>query len=259
MLKRIFGITFLLLSLLLFTPTALAVSLDAVPNPQQIGGTWVTDMAEMLSPDIEAELNQLVSNLNTEKGSEVMIITVRETPPDITPQQFAASLFDRWNIDHSAQVPGVLLLASKSDRRIEIRTGFRAIGMLPNSRVQRIITQMQPSFRVERFDRGILVGVQALVQALQGSRHASFPAWLAFFLLFALSGGVLAFRWLRGLPRSTFEGIGEDNFREYISYYRSTGKDISTIYGGNGTGTYGDGGDGGSCGGSSGDGIGGGW
>ncbi|MBD1997991.1 TPM domain-containing protein [Oculatella sp. FACHB-28] len=257
MLKRIFGIAFLLLSLMLFTPTALAVSLDAVPNLQQFNGR-VTDMAEMLSPDTEAELNQLVSKLNTEKGSEVVIITVTETPADITSKQFAASLFDRWDIDHSAQVPGVLLLVSRGDRRIEIRTGIRAIGMLPNSRVQRIIAQMQSSFRLERFDRGILVGVQALVQVLQGSRHTSFPAWLAFSLLFAVSGSVAVFGWLRGSPRSTFEGISEDNFRECINYYRSTGKDISTIYGGNGTDTYG-GGDGGSCGGSDGGGAGGAW
>jgi uncharacterized protein len=258
MFKRILGIAFLLLSLILFTPTALAVSLDAVPNPQQLNGTWVTDMAEILSPDTEAELNQLVSKLNAEKGSEVLIVTLPETPAGITPKHFAVSLFERWNVDHSAEVPGVLLLVSRSDRRIEIRTGIRAIGMLPNSRVQRIIAQMQPSFRLERFDRGILVGVQALVQALQGSRHTSFPAWLAFSLLFAVSGSVAVFGWLRGSPRSTFEGISEDNFRECINYYRSTGKDISTIYGGDGSGTYGGGG-GGSCGGSSGGGAGGGW
>jgi uncharacterized protein len=258
MFKRFLGIAFLLLSLILFTPTALAVSLDAVPNPQQLNGTWVTDMAEMLSPDTEAELNQLVSKLNAEKGSEVLIVTVPETPADITPKHFAMSLFERWNIDHSAEVPGVLLLVSRSDRRIEIRTGIRAIGMLPNSRLEQIIGQMQLPFRQERFDRGVLIGVHALVKALQSSRHGSFPAWLAFSLLLIVSGSVVAFSWLRGAPRSTFEGISEDSFREYINYCRSTGKDITSAYGSHRVGTFGSG-SGGSCGGSFGGGAGGGW
>jgi uncharacterized membrane protein YgcG len=195
-LRQVFWAGVVILTTLFFAPASLAVPVEAVPNPLVNGG-WVSDVADLLSDTTEATLNQLVSALNEEKGTEVAIVTVPDTSPSETPQQFASELFDRWNLDRSGEKPGVLLLISQRDRRIEIKTGFRAILLLPNDRVSHIIRSLiVPQFKQGKFEAGTLAGTEAIVTALQSHSSVStlslkrFPIWSRWILAIALFVGV---------------------------------------------------------------------
>ena len=50
---------------------AIALSPEDVPNPRQINGGWVTDMAKVLTPQTEAELNRQITSLEAKNGSEI--------------------------------------------------------------------------------------------------------------------------------------------------------------------------------------------
>lgn len=50
------------LALCLFPCVSYALSIQDVPNPQQVNGTWVTDMANILSDSTETQLNQISYN-----------------------------------------------------------------------------------------------------------------------------------------------------------------------------------------------------
>ncbi|MEL6816891.1 MAG: TPM domain-containing protein, partial [Cyanobacteria bacterium J06598_3] len=64
-----------LLALLSILPGA-AVPVSSVPNPQTLNGSWVSDTADMLSPESEDQLNQLISELEATTGAELAIVTV---------------------------------------------------------------------------------------------------------------------------------------------------------------------------------------
>lgn len=151
-----------------FASSSLAITVEEVPNPRQVNGGWVTDMAQVLTPQTEAQLNEIISKLEAENGSEIAVVTVAETAPSATPKEFATSLFNRWKIGKKGQDNGVLLLISKGDRRVEIETGYGVESLLPDAKAGSIIQQeITPKFKENNFDGGTLAGTKAIIVALQ--------------------------------------------------------------------------------------------
>lgn len=91
-----------------------------MPNPRTHYGGWVTDMAQILNHETEAQLNQIISKLEQEKVAEIAVVTVPETTPSPTPKAFTTELFNYWRIGKKAQNNGVLFLVSVQDCRVEI-------------------------------------------------------------------------------------------------------------------------------------------
>ncbi|MBD2127374.1 TPM domain-containing protein [Microcoleus sp. ZQ-A2] len=156
------------LAFVLFPGVGLALEVKDVPNPRQINGTWVTDMAGMLDEPTEAQLNSLISQLERKNGTEIAVVTVPETTPSASPRKFTTKLFNYWKIGKKGRDNGALLLISKSDRRVAIETGYGMEAILPDAKVANIInTQITPRFKQGDFDGGTLAGTKALVVAME--------------------------------------------------------------------------------------------
>jgi uncharacterized protein len=189
-LKRLLKASLLTPTIALFPFVGLALDVKDVPNPQQMNGTWVTDMAEILDEPTEAQLNSVISQLERQNGTEMAVVTVPETAPSASPKEFTTALFKYWGIGKKGQDNGVLLLISKGDRRVEVETGYGVEAILPDAKVGNIInTKITPRFKQGDFKGGTLAGTQALVVALeapQGSvalleepaQDTNFPWWL---------------------------------------------------------------------------------
>lgn len=165
--KHTFWAVFLGLALILFPLPSFALTVQDVPNPQKDNGGWVTDLAEILSPDTEAKLNTIISELKGQTGDEIAIVTVPETTPASSPKAFTTKLFNYWGI---GKTNGVLFLVSKGDRRIEIQTSYSIESLLPNAQVSDIIkTEIIPQFKQGNLESGILAGIKSLVTKLGGN------------------------------------------------------------------------------------------
>lgn len=152
----------------------LTLEVKDVPNPRQINGTWVTDMAQMLDESTEAQLNSVIAQLERENGTEIAVVTVPETAPSASPKEFTTALFNHWGIGKKGQNNGVLFLISKSDRRVEIETGYGIESILPDAKVGNIIdTQITPRFKQGDFNGGTLAGTKALIIALEAPQPSS--------------------------------------------------------------------------------------
>src|ERR687886_2715685 len=162
------------LAIVLFPCVGLAVEVKDVPNPRQINGTWVTDMAGMLDEPTEAQLNSMISQLERKNGTEIAVVTVPETAPAASPKEFTTKLFNYWGIGKKGKDNGVLLLISKGDRRVAIETGYGMKAILPDAKVGNIInTQITPRFKQGDFKGGTLAGTKALVVAIEKSQSSS--------------------------------------------------------------------------------------
>ncbi|HEY9604465.1 MAG TPA: TPM domain-containing protein [Allocoleopsis sp.] len=159
----------LCLTFILFPLPTYALTVQDVPNPRQASGSWVSDVAQLLSSDTEAQLNQIISELERQTGDEITVVTVPETTPASSPKAFTSKLFNYWTIGRN----GVLFLVSKSDRRIEIQTGYGIEAVLPATQVSEIIQkEILTQFRQDNVEGGILAGTQALAVKL-GANLAS--------------------------------------------------------------------------------------
>ncbi|MEL6775773.1 MAG: TPM domain-containing protein, partial [Cyanobacteria bacterium J06597_16] len=155
---------------------SVVVPVSSVPNPQTTSGSWVSDTANMLSPESESQLNQLISQLEATTGAEIAIVTVPDTRPAASPKQFATELFNTWGIGKAGEDNGVLFLVSKGDRRTEVETGYGIEGLLPDAKVGKILDEkVTPQFKSGNFDGGILAGTTAIITAITGE-EVSLPA-----------------------------------------------------------------------------------
>lgn len=161
------GISLATAAIVSIPTVSLAVSVEQVPNSRQVNGGWVSDMANILSPATEANLNQKISELEAKNGSEIAVVTVPDTAPSATPKQFATTLFNYWGIGKAAHNNGVLFLISLGDRRVEIETGYGIEEHLSDAQVGQIIDQqIVPRLKQGDFDGGTLAGIQAVTQDL---------------------------------------------------------------------------------------------
>ena len=137
--------------------------------------SWVSDMAGILSPQVEAEIDALASRIRQQTGAEIVVVTV----PGIQGAQeerqlvkrFATRLFNYWGIGDRDKNNGVLLLVSVSDRRVEVEigSGLNKVFNRDDWLQDMIHSRITPSLRLQRYDDGLLQGVQACCDQLRAS------------------------------------------------------------------------------------------
>lgn len=157
-----------LLVIALFPISIAAMPAQEIPNPREQAGNWISDVANILSPDIEGKVNALITKLKTQTGSEMAVVTLPDSQPYGSTKELATELFNRWKIGQAGKDNGVLLVISLGDRRVEIETGYGVEDRLPDAKVGAIIEQrITPAFKAKNYGGGTLAGTEAIVNALE--------------------------------------------------------------------------------------------
>ena len=178
-------------TLTLFSATSQAITVEEVTNPRQTDGGWVTDMADILSSETEDKINRLIDDLERADGTEIAVVTVPKTAPAASPKAFATELFNYWGIGKAELDNGILFLISEGDNRVEIETGYGITQRLSNEKVTAIIDrQILPQYRTGNFNRGTLVGMQALIQQLKSDSKFTLGDRNSWLLLLTGTGAI---------------------------------------------------------------------
>jgi uncharacterized protein len=75
----------------------------------------------------------------------------------------------QWKIGQGGKDNGVILFASKNDRRMRIEAGRGLEGVLTDLLAGRILDNViSPQFREGNFDGGFTAGIEAIIQACRG-------------------------------------------------------------------------------------------
>lgn len=149
---------------------AASVSVTDVPKPTPSG--WVTDMANVISPASEQQINARLFDLRNATGHEVAVVTVDDVNA-ASPKAFATALFNHWGIGNKDRNDGLLVLLVVGRRRLEMETGIGMESLLPNdwlvSMQQRV---MVPKFKQGDFGGGIEAGLFEVDRKLRGAPSA---------------------------------------------------------------------------------------
>ena len=160
-----------LLTLLLCFVTAVAsfaMTVDEVPNVHRSSRTrYVSNPSGILSPETEARLDRAIGQLWDKSSVELVVVAVDRIDPSMTPAEFATALFEKWGIGKSDNDNGLLVLISRDDRAVQIRTGYGMEGVVPDVIAGRIIRErMLPHFREGDYDAGTEAGVSQLARII---------------------------------------------------------------------------------------------
>lgn len=154
------------IALLLFAghSPALADALAPVPSLS----ARVIDPAGELAETDRQRLETRLARLETERGTQVVVLLVRSTAPeDIA--SFANRVANTWKIGRRDVGDGVVMVVAVQDRRMRIEVAKALEGAVPDLMARRIIDEaMAPRFRAGDYLGGLLAATDRLDSLIAG-------------------------------------------------------------------------------------------
>ena len=159
----------LLLTLLLLLPAAAWA--QSTPEFPELTGR-VVDRADLLSPQVEARLTQMLQAHEQASTEQVVVVTL----PDLQGfpiEDFGYQLGRHWGIGQEGEDNGALLIVAQDERKVRIEVGYGLEGRLTDAQSATIINRViTPAFREGDFQGGIVNGAAAMIQVLGGEPMA---------------------------------------------------------------------------------------
>ena len=145
--------------------------------PAQPAG-YINDVAGVLDPAVEAELDDLVRRLKTATGGEIAVVTLPSIG-DREAAEVALAIGRRWKVGSKADIGDarrnagiVLLVVPRQDHRpgtghVRIEVGQGLEGVIPDALTPRIVRDvMGPDLAREAYGPAVLKGVQFLASTI---------------------------------------------------------------------------------------------
>lgn len=199
------ALTFGLTLMCLLAGSLVASAQPLVPVPALSGR--VIDQTGALSTEQATDLTQRLAAIETQMGSQVVVVLVPTTQPeDIA--AFAQRAGDTWKIGRHSVGDGLLIVVALNDYKVRIEVAKALEGAIPDLMAKRIISEhITPAFKAGNYAGGLVAAVDALATLIRGENlpapneappHASnifdmdFESWLAFlFIAVPIAGSVL--------------------------------------------------------------------
>lgn len=133
---------FILLISIVISLASTAMTVDEVPNVHlSASNRYVSNPSGVLSPATVDRLDATIGRLWQQTSAEMVVVAVDRIDPGMTPDEFATALFEKWGIGKSDNDNGILLLISRDDRAVQIRTGYGMEGVVPDVIAGRVIRE----------------------------------------------------------------------------------------------------------------------
>jgi uncharacterized protein len=160
--RALWSIALALLVVFIATPRAA----DAADVPYLTGR--VVDEAGILSAGAKEKISQLSAAREQATGDQVAVLTMKSLDGESI-EGFATKVFEAWKLGKKGQDNGVLVIVAPSERKMRIEVGYGLEGSLTDAASARIIREaMTPKFKSGDYDGGVIAGVEAIVQTLEG-------------------------------------------------------------------------------------------
>ena len=145
-------------------------TLENVPNVRlQNKMHYVSNPGGILSQEACDSIDSMLWKLEQKTSIEVAVVAL----PSIGNNdcfQFAHDLLNKWGVGKKGKDNGLVILLVEDQRKIRFETGYGLEGDLPDAICKRIQTRkMNPFFRNDNWDGGMVSGIQSVCGRLDGS------------------------------------------------------------------------------------------
>jgi uncharacterized protein len=148
----------------------LATTLAALDVPFLAGR--VNDLANLLTEEEEARVEQKLADLERRTGAQVAVLTIESLEGEVL-EDYSLRVAETWGLGRAAEDDGALLLVAEQDRKMRIEVGRGLEGTLTDALSGRILDNiLRPRFRAGEFGPGIEAGVDALIAVVEGNPAA---------------------------------------------------------------------------------------
>jgi len=142
------------------------VASSEIPIPQR-PLNHVVDLAGIINPDVESNLNQYLLELEQKTTAQMVILTIKSLESESLEDFSLTVAHDRWKLGQKGKDNGVLLLVSLDDRKYRFEVGYGLEGALPDSLAGSIGRDfMVPYFRKGDYSTGIFTAALAAISEI---------------------------------------------------------------------------------------------
>lgn len=128
---------------------------------------YVNDFADLFSDNETEMLRIILIELEKNTTAEVVVVTINTTSPS-TPAEYRTKLFNYWQIGKKDIDNGLLILYSLNENRIEVETGYGLEGILPDSKLGRMLDEYYVPYRNNgNVSQGIIIFTQEIARVIQ--------------------------------------------------------------------------------------------
>lgn len=155
--------------LLLLPPALLfcsAVAFGATPEPPAMPPAYVVDLAGVIRPDVQTQLNTVLRELEQKTTAQVIVLTVKGLDGESI-DSFSLRMAERWKLGRKQKDNGVLISVAVNDRKYRLEVGYGLESILPDSAVGSIGREyLVPYFRKGDYSTGLYLATLAVVRAI---------------------------------------------------------------------------------------------
>lgn len=135
----------------------LATAVFALPQPQGV----VNDYADIITPDWETKLTELISNIESNTTAEIAVVTVQSLSGKPV-EEVSLQYLTEWGVGKGND-NGVVILIAPNERKYRIETGYGVEGILPDGRVGRLGRDiLVPAFKGKNYGEGLFLLVEEI-------------------------------------------------------------------------------------------------
>jgi len=140
----------LVLSFLFFGVSSVFAKVD-LPNPID----YVSDFAEVLSPQFEVDLNQKLKDFEAQTKNQLFVVTIKSLG-DMTIEEYGVELGQKWAVGQKGKDNGILVLFAPNDRKVRIEVGYGLEPIINDGRATGILdTEFIPEYRQNNYEQAI--------------------------------------------------------------------------------------------------------
>lgn len=137
----------------------------AAPKFPALSGR-VVDEANILSPQVEADLTGKLKTLEDTTGRQLVVATV-PTLQGYEIEDYGYQLGRTWKLGQKDKDDGVILLVAPNDRKVRVEVGYGLEPVLTDALSSIIIqSAILPRFRAGDLEAGVVAGADAILQQL---------------------------------------------------------------------------------------------
>jgi uncharacterized protein len=138
------------------------------PTPPKL----VNDLADILSPQEEAALEQKLVAYSDSTSTQIAIVNITSIGGyDIS--DYAFRLGEQWGIGQKDNDNGILILTAVNERKVYIATGYGMEGVLPDAIAKRITEgTLKPNYQQQQFYQGLDQATTQIITRAAGEYKA---------------------------------------------------------------------------------------
>lgn len=145
-----------------FAFPVLAQSVSSLPQPTD----YVSDFAQVLSPEAVAQLDSICGQLDHSKANaQIAIVTVHSLNGDDA-ADYANQLEDHWKMGNKAENRYALVLLAVDDHKYRIEVGYGLEGILPDGKTGDIGRDMVPDLKANDFSGAVTLAGGQIAQVI---------------------------------------------------------------------------------------------